>query len=84
MEPLLTGTIALRIGDHYNASNAQTSLAMIALLRGDLDLAARGFKELTLSSSEAGGHLMMLIGLDGLATVALERGQLRQAARLAA
>ena len=76
--------IARRIGDVYNAGYAHASLAMIALLRGDLDDAAGGFAVVTRGSSEAGSHIMMLVGLDGLATVALERGELAKGARLAA
>jgi predicted ATPase/class 3 adenylate cyclase len=81
-----TETLAIsgRIGDLYTATNAHASLAMIALLRGDLEVAAGGFSEVLRGSSEAGGHLMMLVGLDGLATVALERGELPRGARLAA
>ena len=76
--------IASRIGDTYNAAYAQTSLAIIALLLGDFDDAERGFGQVTRVSTEAGAHLMMLLGLDGLATVALERGELQKGARLAA
>ena len=76
--------IARRIGDDYNAANAHTSLGVIALLKGDLDGAAEAFAEVTRGSSNARGHLMLLIGLDGLATVALERGRTRVGARLAA
>jgi tetratricopeptide (TPR) repeat protein len=76
--------ISGRTGDLYNATNAHASLALIALLRADLETAVGGFSEVLRGSSEAGGHLMMLVGLDGLATVALERGELPRGARLAA
>jgi hypothetical protein len=76
--------ISSRIGDLYNATNSYASLGGIALMRGDLDDAARGFSEVLRGSSVAGGHLMMAVGLDGLATVALERGEVSKGARLAA
>jgi len=76
--------ISSKIGDIYNATSAHASLAMVAMLRGDLAVAADGFAEVVRGSAEAGGHLMMAVGLDGLATVALERGELSKGARIAA
>ncbi|HVM30201.1 MAG TPA: hypothetical protein VM305_05455 [Candidatus Limnocylindrales bacterium] len=73
-----------RIGAPYITSFALLLHGILAAERGELDAALDTYREALRRAHAAGAHVGTALGLDGIASVALDRGELDRGARLSA
>jgi hypothetical protein len=73
-----------RTGVVYHTTFAMVTLGALDGANGDLDAALGWYRNALRRARAAGAHVGTAISLDGIATVALERGDISRAIRLAA